>query len=415
MRQEGTKNRPTRLAGIALGLTTLTLVLTVLPERSLAQEKAIVKSGPDQTKSADGATRQASSTQSFIKFEFPVNRSKRSRVLASRPFSETVSDYLVVNGSNLTFNDNTGGGGSAAFELDGAGGISSVARAGWATTTPLTRFRLTRPTAEPTPLQAYPAPFLITPYQYGWAFEYPGTAEWWVGSLSVHYHPHWHECSGCDPAKGAEFWVGDTTDTGGFYMTSRNYGGSVWSEISNEMFNESSPDHGDFRLRVPVSTDAFSFRVGGRSSSTEVVRITGGGNVGIGTASPGGLFEIWKTTSPAMYVTRDSSGGSGKNQTIAIGIDGSAGRSYIDSTHYSSGGYPLDFRVRSNTYMTVDVGGNVGIGTTSPGSKLQVNGGNIIVGSAGQGILLKSPNGSVCKLLTIDNSGQIALSSATCP
>jgi hypothetical protein len=96
------------------------------------------------------------------------------------------------------------------------------------------------------------------------------------------------------------------------------------------------------------------------------------GNVGIG-ALPGGPFEVWKQTSPVIYVTRDASSGTGKNQTLAIGIDGAAGRAYVDSTHYSSGGYPLDFRVRGYTYMTVDVGGNVGIGTTSPSYPLHVS------------------------------------------
>jgi hypothetical protein len=58
---------------------------------------------------------------------------------------------------------------------------------------------------------------------------------------------------------------------------------------------------------------------------------------------------------------------------------------------------------------------NVGIGTDTPQTKLQVNGGNVYVGSAGQGIVLKSPNGLVCKVLTIDNTGAMVLSAITCP
>jgi carbonic anhydrase/acetyltransferase-like protein (isoleucine patch superfamily) len=57
----------------------------------------------------------------------------------------------------------------------------------------------------------------------------------------------------------------------------------------------------------------------------------------------------------------------------------------------------------------------VGIGTSAPQAKLDVTGGNILVGSPGQGIILKSPDGATCRLLSIDNSGAIVLSAVTCP
>src|SRR4051812_48197717 len=103
-------------------------------------------------------------------------------------------------------------------------------------------------------------------------------------------------------------------------------------------------------LLTPEMACAQWSRSGGNTTTND--------KVGIGLTNPSDLMELWKATSVAMYLTRDASGGTGKNQTLALGIDGSGGRAYIDSTHYTSGGYPLDFRVRSNTYMTVDVGGN---------------------------------------------------------
>jgi hypothetical protein len=57
----------------------------------------------------------------------------------------------------------------------------------------------------------------------------------------------------------------------------------------------------------------------------------------------------------------------------------------------------------------------VGIGTTTPKAKLDVTGGSILVGTAGQGIILKSPDGATCKLLSIDNAGAVALSTIACP
>ncbi len=58
---------------------------------------------------------------------------------------------------------------------------------------------------------------------------------------------------------------------------------------------------------------------------------------------------------------------------------------------------------------------SVGIGTSTPKAKLDVTGGNILVGSPGQGIILKSPNGATCRLLSIDNTGAMVLSAITCP
>lgn len=58
---------------------------------------------------------------------------------------------------------------------------------------------------------------------------------------------------------------------------------------------------------------------------------------------------------------------------------------------------------------------SVGIGTTAPKAKLDVRGGNVYVGSPGQGIVLKSPDGLTCKLLSIDNAGAMVLGNTTCP
>jgi hypothetical protein len=58
---------------------------------------------------------------------------------------------------------------------------------------------------------------------------------------------------------------------------------------------------------------------------------------------------------------------------------------------------------------------DVGIGTTAPKARLDVTGGNILVGTPGQGIVLKSPDGLTCKLLSIDNAGAMALSAIACP
>jgi len=70
---------------------------------------------------------------------------------------------------------------------------------------------------------------------------------------------------------------------------------------------------------------------------------------------------------------------------------------------------------QSNSLVLGSNNVNVGIGTTAPKTKLHVQGGHILVGAPGQGIILKSPDGNTCKLLSIDNAGAMALTPVTCP
>jgi len=58
---------------------------------------------------------------------------------------------------------------------------------------------------------------------------------------------------------------------------------------------------------------------------------------------------------------------------------------------------------------------NVGIGTTAPKARLEVADGNILIGSPGQGIILKSPDGGTCRLFSIDNAGAMVLTAIVCP
>jgi hypothetical protein len=62
----------------------------------------------------------------------------------------------------------------------------------------------------------------------------------------------------------------------------------------------------------------------------------------------------------------------------------------------------------------------VGIGTTTPAAKLDVAGnikssGDVSTTKAGSGLIVKSPDGTKCARIGIDNTGAIVATSVTCP
>ena len=128
------------------------------------------------------------------------------------------------------------------------------------------------------------------------------------------------------------------------------------------------------------------FYTGGNASSiTERMRISSTGNVGIGTTSP----------SCELHVKGDSS--SGNLPTVKVESTGSisylkffnssTGTGSSDGTYIGMNGGTSYFinKEAGNSYLgtgdainlTLENGGNVGIGTTSPNDKLEVSGGNI--------------------------------------
>jgi hypothetical protein len=66
-----------------------------------------------------------------------------------------------------------------------------------------------------------------------------------------------------------------------------------------------------------------------------------------------------------------------------------------------------------NASNTVVLGRNAD--TVQVPGTLKVSGGNIVVGAPGQGIILKSPDGATCRLVSIDNTGNMVLIAVACP
>ena len=123
------------------------------------------------------------------------------------------------------------------------------------------------------------------------------------------------------------------------------------------------------------AADTIAFGEGG----AEAVRIDSSGNVGIGTASPGALLQVAGIiksgvtgTNGHLQLARTSDGATITNFLTdgASGIINSVGATIV--------------QVNAAEKMRIDSSGNVGIGTSSPGSRLQVtdSNGTAFVGGA---------------------------------
>ena len=103
-----------------------------------------------------------------------------------------------------------------------------------------------------------------------------------------------------------------------------------------------------------------TYRLNYNGAGADEIVIDSSGNVGIGTSSPSEKLDV-------RGVIR-STGSTGKYTNLVVDSSGS----YIDASHFAQ------FRTNGASSlvnaMRIDSSGNVGIGTTSPSSKLQVNG-----------------------------------------
>ena len=143
--------------------------------------------------------------------------------------------------------------------------------------------------------------------------------------------------------------------------------------------------------------------------------------VGIGTTDPQTGLNLASTAANNQAVIRtENTQGSGTNVGLWI-IGGATNANWLIGTNrgdIAGAGDNLMFYKNAGTggtKLVIQDNGNVGIGTTSPGAKLQVTGGNIYTSTAGNGLVVKSPDGNTCKTIGIDNAGAILLSAITCP
>ncbi|MCX6816555.1 MAG: tail fiber domain-containing protein [Candidatus Beckwithbacteria bacterium] len=156
------------------------------------------------------------------------------------------------------------------------------------------------------------------------------------------------------------------TSTSGLVLTSDTGTGQIWKAGSGY-----TTSYGRARsLNIYNSED---YPITFYQSTSERMRIDAGGNVGIGTTSPGYKLAVvgdGSVTSGEHFVSQNVASTSGNG--IYLGYR-SNGTSVTSALVRADNSLPITFgTTTTNQAMTILANGNVGIGTTNPGSKLEV-------------------------------------------
>jgi hypothetical protein len=137
------------------------------------------------------------------------------------------------------------------------------------------------------------------------------------------------------------------------------------------------------------------------------------GNVGIGISSPTVPLQVYAGGAPATSgnMTTGAVVGAGAGSfALNIGSDQTAGYNWINSAYINGSNIasPLVFMGGTTERMRIAANGNVGIGTSSPASKLDVAG--TITASAAAGTHTLDTSGAT---VSVANGGTVAFSSAS--
>ena len=179
-------------------------------------------------------------------------------------------------------------------------------------------------------------------------------------------------------------------------------------------------------INNPASSTALTFA----NSNTERMRIDSSGNVGIGTSSPGDKLQVTNNANSALFIraSNTNTGVSSRAGLYSVSDTGQGQFGTVSSTWtadpvvsanetfaYGSSGlvlyaggstFPLRFSTNASERMRIDSSGNVGIGTSTPSTKLTVvaaTNSGIVVNDGTVNTIIYNSSGGISSIGTTTN------------
>jgi len=185
--------------------------------------------------------------------------------------------------------------------------------------------------------------------------------------------------------------IGTTTPSQKLHVVGQIYGsgtiGNVGTNIGQQLELGSTAV-----TTLRFDSDAWRLYSGGSGGSAEILRVLETGNVGIGISNPASRLEVLTSTNEEGIALKDASA------NLKYKVRQFNGNTY-SSFWNTSNSETVRIASAGNTYFN---GGNVGIGTTSPGATLDISG-SVKFQMYGQG----DYTGTTAYRLAVDSSGNI--------
>lgn len=183
--------------------------------------------------------------------------------------------------------------------------------------------------------------------------------------------------------EGGDLYLGQEVSANGMRREIRVYGFDNNGKFYGSLHSNYDDNRRTFDINTNNQVEQIKIDVSSNAYGNIVLKPGTNGNVGIGTTTPSEKLEI--------------RGGDG----VGISL-------YNDQANYwdilNSQFGKLDFvRGKSNIYMRIDQSGNVGIGTTTPDSKLTIQGSVNIGGTGNHGLKTRHINGKSHENTNVDN------------